>query len=828
MAAISHYEVIGPLGEGGMGEVYVAFDTTLQRKVALKAVRRAHRLDESARARLLREARILSQLDHPNICRIYDYVAVDDADYLVLELIDGRSLRDALRAGLDRTARMSVAEQVMRALAVAHAAGVIHRDLKPENIMLLPNGDVKVLDFGLARAFESPTTDAGGRISNRDLAAAIDDQAATMLPADPLTSHTGIVHTAAGAVMGSPVYMSPEQARGEPATTASDLFAFGLLLQELYTGQRPYQTGLDVHALLEARGRGETAPADGVLRDIGDLITRLKALAPSHRPTALETADRLRRIRETPARRLRYAAAIVAVLAIAGAGIKYSVDVTRERTAAVNSREDAIRRRGQAEALIGFMLGDLRDRLTRVGRLDVLDDVGKQAMAYFGAVPSASMTDEEIYRRSQAVHQLGQVQQAKGDLKAASVAFDESVRLITDVASRNPQNAEWQLGLGTSHFYAGDARRLQGDLDGALRHFDVYRDIAQRLVERAPDNPAWILELSYGRSSLAGIFEAKGDNQRARDELVLSQGVRQSLVRLDPSNREWQEALANGHNRLGVVLEKLGDARAALVEHLADLDIRKRLRERHPDDVRIQSRTAVAESYVSSLYRDPGDDAEAFSHALARLTINEALAARDPANADWQRELALSEVRLAYVQRLRGNVGDALRRTERADRLLQPLAQKDAALPRRRRDAAEARIEMAVLRLARSDLAGAATHAATAIDTLNAVVRSAGSDGDARRLLADASLAAADIAQRRNEPERARAFRERARETLQPLAATLKDRRFQLAWARALLGVGRTQEAAEVIARLRSAGFRRDVLDALVPSASRTKETPFG
>ncbi len=138
----------------------------------------------------------------------------------------------------------------------------------------------------------------------------------------------------------------------------------------------------------------------------------------------------------------------------------------------------------------------------------------------------------------------------------------------------------------------------------------------------------------------------------------------------------------------------------------------------------------------------------------------------------------------------------------------------------------EARIEVAVLRLARGDLAGTSTHVAAAIDTLDAVVRSAGSDSEARRLLADACLAAADVAQRRHEPERARAFRERARDSLQPLVATLKDRRFQLAWARALLGVGRTQEAAAVVASLRSTGFRRDVLDALAPARVAPGESP--
>jgi tRNA A-37 threonylcarbamoyl transferase component Bud32/tetratricopeptide (TPR) repeat protein len=821
MAAISHYEVIGPLGEGGMGEVYVAFDTALQRKVALKAVRRAHRLDESARARLLREARILSQLDHPNICRIYDYVAADDADYLVLELIDGRSLRDALTQRLNRAARMRIAEQVARAFVVAHAAGVIHRDLKPENIMLLPNGDVKVLDFGLARAFENTSTESGA-MPNRLIAAALDNEFETVLPADPLSSHTGIVHTAAGALMGSPVYMSPEQARGEPATTASDMFALGLLLQELYSGKRPYQTGLDIHALIESRARGDSVPVEGVSRDIGDLIERLKSLAPSQRPTAVETVDRLRRIRETPARRVRYAAGVVTLVAIAAAGIKYSVDITRERTAAVEAREDAIRRRGQAEALIGFMLGDLRAKLARVGRLDVLDDVGKQAMDYFAAVPPAAMTDEEIYRRSQAVHQLGQVQQAKGDMKGALVAYDESVHLITDVAARNPQNAEWQLGLGTSHFYAGDARRRQGDLDGAMRHFEAYRDIARRLVDRDPNNPTWILELSYGHSNVAAILEGRGDLERARDELALSVGVRQPLITLDPGNREWQEALANAHNRLAIVLDKLADARAALLHFRADLEIRARLRARYPNDTQLQARTAVTESFISSLSMDQGDDAEALAHGLVALGINEALTAHDPANVSWQRELGFSELRLARLQRLQGHYAAAMRRAERAERVLQPLAAKDAAVPRRRFDAAHARFDIGLLHLALGRVAAASAAFASAADTLAAVVASTPKDADARRLLADAWLASADVFHSAGDRQRAQQLRERARDTLQPLAATLRDRRFQLSWARALIGVGRTQEAANIIARLRSSGFRRDLLDALTPATTVT------
>ena len=147
---VSHYRVLERLGEGGMGEVYVGLDETLKRRVALKAIRVEHRLDSVSKARFLREARILSQLDHPNICRVYDFIEGDDRDWLVMELIEGKSLQVALRDRLDPAAKMKIAEQIAAVLMATHAAGVVHRDLKPGNVMLTRGTHVKVLDFGLA------------------------------------------------------------------------------------------------------------------------------------------------------------------------------------------------------------------------------------------------------------------------------------------------------------------------------------------------------------------------------------------------------------------------------------------------------------------------------------------------------------------------------------------------------------------------------------------------------------------------------------------------------------------------------------------------------
>ena len=138
-----------------MGEVYVGYDETLHRQVALKSIRAGHRLSEEVKARFVREARILSRLDHPNICKIHDFIAREDRDFLVLELVQGRNLMTAISEGIESSEKLRVARKIADALVAAHSEGVVHRDLKPENVMLTESGEVKVLDFGLAAAESS-------------------------------------------------------------------------------------------------------------------------------------------------------------------------------------------------------------------------------------------------------------------------------------------------------------------------------------------------------------------------------------------------------------------------------------------------------------------------------------------------------------------------------------------------------------------------------------------------------------------------------------------------------------------------------------------------
>src|SRR5262245_19174204 len=209
---LGHYRLDARIGEAGMGEVFHAFDTRLNRPVAIK-VMRADRGDLRSVEGFLREARAASALNHPNIVVIHEVgETAAGHHYLVQEFVEGRTLREALAERQPLGAIIDVGLQVARALAAAHAAGIVHRDVKPENIMIRPDGFVKVLDFGVARQ----TSDGGS---------------AAM-------THTD-VRTVAGTFTGTPAYIAPEQISGSASGPAADIFSLGIVLYEIASGRRP-------------------------------------------------------------------------------------------------------------------------------------------------------------------------------------------------------------------------------------------------------------------------------------------------------------------------------------------------------------------------------------------------------------------------------------------------------------------------------------------------------------------------------------------------------------------------------------------------------------
>src|SRR5882724_6361141 len=215
--SIAHYRIIKKLGAGGMGEVYLALDTKLDRKVAIKVLQPDSPAAENLKRRLLREAQAAAKLDHPNICAVYDVNEADSLTFIVMQYIEGETLAEQMeRQPLELSTALAIAEQAAEALAEAHTHGVVHRDLKPQNMMITPRGQLKILDFGLAKQmrasdsvdFEAPT--------------------ATLL-------------STPGHVIGTMPYMSPEQLQGEPLDARSDIFSLGVTFYEMLAGKHPFK-----------------------------------------------------------------------------------------------------------------------------------------------------------------------------------------------------------------------------------------------------------------------------------------------------------------------------------------------------------------------------------------------------------------------------------------------------------------------------------------------------------------------------------------------------------------------------------------------------------
>ena len=217
---ISHYKITEKIGQGGMGEVYRATDTKLNRDVALKVLPEAFAQDQQRMARFSREAQVLASLNHPNIASIYGQEEADGKQALVLELVEGEDLAERIKRGaVPLEESLKIALQIAEALEAAHEKGVIHRDLKPANVKITPEGVVKVLDFGLAKAMEEE-----------------------VVPEDISQSPTiSQMATKAGIILGTAAYMSPEQAKGREVDKRTDIWAFGAVLYEMLVGQRAFE-----------------------------------------------------------------------------------------------------------------------------------------------------------------------------------------------------------------------------------------------------------------------------------------------------------------------------------------------------------------------------------------------------------------------------------------------------------------------------------------------------------------------------------------------------------------------------------------------------------
>jgi Tol biopolymer transport system component/predicted Ser/Thr protein kinase len=266
---LAHYRVEEQIGRGGMGEVFRAHDTTLGRDVAIKILPAEFANDRDRLARFQREAKVLASLNHPNIASIFGFETSDDLTFLVMELVEGEDLAEVLRSGaLPVEEAVDIARQIAEGLEEAHEKGIVHRDLKPANVKRTPDGKVKVLDFGLARAISGQSV---GQTAGEECLSSAPTMTAAM--------------TQMGTVLGTAAYMSPEQARGKEVDRRADIWAFGVILFEMLTGKQLFtgETASDTLAgILKSEPRWEQLP-EGVPFQVERVLRRCLAKDPRQR-----------------------------------------------------------------------------------------------------------------------------------------------------------------------------------------------------------------------------------------------------------------------------------------------------------------------------------------------------------------------------------------------------------------------------------------------------------------------------------------------------------------------------------------------------------------
>ena len=651
--ALGPYVLERPLGQGGMGTVWLArrADGRFDGQVAVKFLT-AGLLGQGDAGRFAREGQILARLSHPHIARLLDAgVHQDRQPYLVLEYVDGQPIDiycRQLRLGVEARVRLFL--DVLAAVAHAHARLILHRDLKPSNILVTRDGDVKLLDFGIAKLLD-------------DASQALEGAAAT-----ELTRRAGSAYT--------PHFAAPEQVQQTDVTTATDVYALGVLLYLLLGGSHPTaddtQTQLDrLKAVVELVPRrlsdvAGSQPDEAIAREArrlrGDLDTIVaKALkkAPAERyANAQALADDLQRwlahepIGARPdsrlyvlgrfARRHRWpvAAGSLAVLALLGLTAVSALQARRAQAA----EQQAQARRHQAEDLLSYMLGEFADKLRPIGRLELLDSVGSKALAHLSAELPASA--QERLNRAKALTVVGEVRVTRRDLDAALPPL-QSARVLLQGDPATPDGvAEWHKAQGAAEFWLGQARYLQRDFPAAIEAWQAYRAAAQRWLQARPADAEARIELSYAYTNLGSAALEDGRLREAEQAFDQSIALKRAALREMSTERRPAAVaeLANSLSWAGTVRAWQGEFQAALLlfrEAVTEIEAVRRAR---PAEGAWAFREGTLRRWGGGVLLAMGDAARARTELGQAVQLLRSAVALDASNQAWRGDLLAAEL----------------------------------------------------------------------------------------------------------------------------------------------------------------------------------------
>jgi serine/threonine protein kinase/tetratricopeptide (TPR) repeat protein len=654
---LGHYRTDREIARGGMGRIVAAEDRRLKRPVAIKQL-----LEPAGDqlARFQREALITARLQHPGIVPVYEAgVWPDGEPFFAMKLVSGRPFDKVLAEAVtleDRLALLPRLAAACDAIAYAHSQRVIHRDLKPSNVLLGDFGETVVIDWGLAKDLDAEDSFDGRVTAPRKPKASERSE-----PSEPESSTL----TVAGAVMGTPAYMAPEQARGEPLDQRADVFALGAMLYHLLAGAPPYnaRTATDVLAaaalgkIVPLRERERRVPVELVTivehamqpvpqeryAHAGELAEDLRRfltgqLVDAHRYTAMQRMTRF-----VKRHRAAVTVSLIAVVTFAVGGTIAVRNVIHARDHAEAESAIANTRKVAAERLIDYMFSDMKSRLGTIGRLDLMAGLGAEVRRYYdrlAKVPGGMPREDQI-RWAEAMQLIGEAEAKSGNTDKALATWKEARARLAEIVAHSDGKPVRRLkrAIALFDFHLGTVYQERARNKQAIETYRLAKAELDALEVEDPSAREVLLAAADTHDRLGDLLRNDGKIDEAFEEYSEAKTERErASAQGNGKVSDEVLALSTSHLKLASVYESRGESSTALEAYKKALRLRETLAEGQPDNVVFQEGVLEVEDQLAALQRQIGDEAAAIETYRQALPVTAELVQRDPTNTDWQRK----------------------------------------------------------------------------------------------------------------------------------------------------------------------------------------------
>ena len=674
---IGNYELLRELGRGGMGTVWLArrADSQFEKLVAVKLLKRGTDTDEVLR-RFQAERQILARLEHPNIARLLDGgIADDDLPYFVMEYVEGVRLTDFMRERQPPLKqRLQLFLKICSAVQLAHQNLVVHRDLKPANILVTAEGEPKLLDFGIAKLLGT-----GGEVWEM---------------------------TVAGRERLTPGYASPEQVRGEPVTTVSDVYSLGALLYEVLTERPAHRFGdreptpsqVSVVICDEEPARPSLAAAAPEMRrqlrgDLDTIVLRAMAKQPARRYSAAGTlADDLRRYlegrpvharsdsaayraRKFVTRNKTAVAAAVLVLAAVIAGAASTVWQARR----------AERRFDEVRKIANSFIFEFHDSIRDLpGSLAARQMITQRGVQYLDSLAAEAGNDHSLKKELAAAYErLGEL---TFDIGQGIETLRKAAALNESLVAAAPQNAQYAVELGESYRTLSDKLKIGGQSQPAIEYARRGLATVRSVYNRLPDHAETKLTLGHHYMTLGVALSDAGDFRAALDSELEATRVQESALAQEPESDHARRDVATTQGRISDLYADAGDLDRAVASSRRELEIKQAIFEAQPASRGHQRAFWMANLHVGRHLAARGEHQSALEHFTRGIEVIEGLSAADAGDAGHRRWVAVTYNEMGGVLAALGRKTEAQQSHDKAIAISEELARDDAVRVESRRD----------------------------------------------------------------------------------------------------------------------------------------------